>query len=52
MDVTYAASLIRAWVARRHAKGEQPNADAIWNRIQAKWPEAGDFAERIFQASA
>ncbi len=51
MDITYAARLIRAWVARREARGLHPNADAVWARIHEKWPKIDpELAERVFQA--
>ena len=43
---------IRAWIQRRRDKGQEPNADDIWNRIHRNWPTlSNERAEAIFQAA-
>jgi hypothetical protein len=52
MDITYAASLMRAWAARRAARGTAVTADETWTRICARWPRADEWQrERVFQLS-
>lgn len=50
----YRASLqVKAWEARRRAKGIEPNADATWDYINRTWPEATEQnRELIFQSMA
>ena len=52
MDTSYAATLIRAWITRREAKGIAVPADDVWTRIRTTWPRAPEWQhERLFQES-
>lgn len=51
MDVKYATTLIRSWIARRETKGAAVSADLIWQRIREKWPRGEEWQqEAVFQA--
>ena len=38
-----------AWIRRREARGNHPNADAVWSYINRSWPrKSADEREEIF----
>jgi hypothetical protein len=50
-ELRYEINLVRAWLKRKRATGEEPNADATWDYITQHWPTLSVRArEYIFQA--